>query len=59
MFKPFKRFHANTEGMGVGLYVINFMVGKNGGRIEIDSKVEKGTTFRIFLKPYGQHPVSK
>lgn len=52
LFKPFKRFHRETEGMGVGLYVIKYMVTKNGGHIEVESNVGEGTTFRIFLKPY-------
>ncbi len=52
LFKPFKRFHRQTEGMGVGLYVIKYMVAKNGGHIEVESKVGEGTCFRIFLKPY-------
>jgi chemotaxis protein histidine kinase CheA len=28
------------------------MVAKNGGHIEVDSKVGEGTSFNIFLKPY-------
>jgi sigma-B regulation protein RsbU (phosphoserine phosphatase) len=52
LFKPFKRFHREKEGMGVGLYVIKYMVAKNGGHIEVDSKVGEGTSFNIFLKPY-------
>ena len=54
LFKPFKRFHQETEGMGVGLYVIKYMVAKNGGKIEVESTPGKGTTFHIFLKPYNK-----
>lgn len=52
LFKPFKRFHKDTNGMGVGLYVIKYMIAKNGGHIEVESKEGEGATFRIFLKPY-------
>ena len=52
LFKPFKRFHQKTEGMGVGLYVIRYMVAKNGGSIEVESEVGKGTTFKVLLNPY-------
>lgn len=52
LFKPFKRFHIETEGLGVGLYVIRYMVARNGGNIEVDSKKGEGTSFRFFLKPY-------
>ena len=52
LFKPFKRFHNETEGMGVGLYVIRYMVAKNGGHIEVESEKGEGTSFRVFLKPY-------
>ncbi len=54
LFKPFKRFHRESaEGMGVGLYVIKYMVAKNGGYIEVESTEGKGTTFNLFLKPFG------
>jgi two-component system, chemotaxis family, CheB/CheR fusion protein len=51
LFKPFKRFHTHLEGVGVGLYTINYMISKKGGHIEVDSKPGEGSTFKIFLKP--------
>lgn len=56
LFKPFKRFHQQTSGMGIGLYIIKYMVVKNGGKIEVESEINKGTTFKLYLKPY---PVKK
>ncbi len=52
MFKPFKRFSANLEGKGVGLFMIKTIAEKNGGNISIESKPGIGTTLDIYLKPY-------
>ena len=49
LFQLFRRFHAHVDGMGVGLYLINRIVQNHGGRIEVSSTVDEGTTFRIFL----------
>ena len=48
-FQLFRRFHKHTEGTGVGLYLVNRLVQANGGRIEVDSRVGEGTTFRVYL----------
>lgn len=52
VFKPFKRFTERAHGTGVGLYIIKNIVEKNGGTIEIESQLDKGTTFRVYLKAY-------
>jgi two-component system, sensor histidine kinase len=49
MFTMFKRFHSHVEGSGVGLYMIRRIVQNNGGTIEVESKPDVGTTFRIVL----------
>ena len=49
LFGMFKRFHNHVEGSGVGLYIVNKIVENAGGRIEVDSEVNKGTTFRIYF----------
>jgi signal transduction histidine kinase len=54
LFRPFKRFHQETSGMGVGLYIIKYMVERNGGKIEVASKTDEGTQFILYLKPYEQ-----
>jgi signal transduction histidine kinase len=48
-FQLFRRFHTHTEGTGVGLYLVNRLVQANGGRIEADSRVGEGATFRVYL----------
>jgi signal transduction histidine kinase len=49
LFHLFRRFHDHTEGTGVGLYLVNRLVQANGGRIEVESEVGQGTTFRLYL----------
>ncbi|MBA9078367.1 PAS domain-containing protein [Rufibacter quisquiliarum] len=50
VFQMFKRFHNHVAGSGLGLYIINRIVQKNGGYIELQSEVGKGTTFQIYMK---------
>jgi len=52
LFLPFTRFSANTEGSGIGLYLIRNMLERNGGGIEVHSSVDQGSRFRIILTPY-------
>jgi PAS domain S-box-containing protein len=49
MFQLFRRFHSHVEGTGMGLYLVNRIVQNHGGRLEVNSAVDKGTTFRIYL----------
>jgi two-component system CheB/CheR fusion protein len=51
LFQPFKRLTLQREGSGIGLSIINSVVRKNGGRIEVESKLDKGTTFKVFINP--------
>jgi len=52
LFQPFKRLTVDRPGTGIGLSIINSSVRRNGGRIEVESRLDKGTTFSVFLKPY-------
>ncbi len=52
LFKPFKRFSTQSEGTGIGLHLIKSMVSKNGGKIEVESELGAGTTFKIFMAEY-------
>ncbi len=52
IFQPFKRFSSKEKGLGIGLHIINTMVRKNGGHIEVESEPGEGTTFKVFLKEY-------
>jgi PAS domain S-box-containing protein len=52
LFLPFKRFSNQAEGKGIGLSIIKTIIEKNGGRIEVESTPDSGTTFKVFLKAY-------
>lgn len=49
LFRLFQRFHTHTEGKGVGLYLVRSIVDFFEGRIEVDSEINNGTTFKIYL----------
>lgn len=50
IFTMFKRLHSHVEGSGIGLYIVKRMVDNASGRIEVESQLGKGTTFKIFLR---------
>lgn len=47
VFGLYRKFHNNTEGKGMGLYMIKTHVETMGGRIYLESEVNKGVTFTI------------
>lgn len=47
IFEPF--FTTKKKGSGLGLMIVQRIVGAHGGRIQLDSRVGQGTTFRIWL----------
>ncbi len=49
LFTMFKRFHDHVEGSGIGLYMIKKMVENAGGKIEVESQVGVGSTFRVYF----------
>ncbi|MEM6844085.1 MAG: chemotaxis protein CheB [Bacteroidota bacterium] len=52
IFKPFKRMNPAENGSGVGLHIVKTIVEKNGGKIEVQSQPDEGTTFLVYLMPY-------
>ncbi|WP_026462042.1 ATP-binding protein [Adhaeribacter aquaticus] len=50
LFKMFSRLHDHTQGSGIGLYIVNRLVKNTGGYIEVESAVNNGSVFKIFLK---------
>lgn len=52
IFHPFTRFSNKAEGSGMGLYLVKSIVERNGGRVEVESEPDKGTTFRFYLREY-------
>jgi len=51
LFKPFSRVTVENDGLGTGLFLIRSIVEKNGGKIQIDSTPDSGTTVHVFLTP--------
>lgn len=49
IFKMYQRFHLNTEGRGIGLYLAKNRASSLGGDIEVKSRQNKGTEFIIIL----------
>jgi len=47
VFGLYKRFHTSKEGKGMGLFMVKTQVETIGGKITINSEVNKGTTFNI------------
>jgi hypothetical protein len=51
LFRPFKT--TKKRGMGIGLYHSQMIVEAHHGKIEVESEIGRGTTFRVFLPMKG------
>lgn len=49
LFGLYRTFHQNKDSEGVGLYLIKNQIESFGGRIEVTSTVNKGSTFTIIF----------
>ena len=50
LFTPFFTTKEKGKGVGLGLSVVHGIIEKHKGKIEVSSKPEEGTTFRIYLE---------
>lgn len=50
LFRLYKRFHPHIDGKGLGLYLIKSHAEALGGKVDITSQVDKGSTFSVYIK---------
>jgi len=50
LFGMYKTFHGNEDAKGIGLFITKNQVEAMGGRIEVESEENKGTTFKIYIR---------
>ena len=49
IFDMFFRATENSQGSGLGLYIVKNVIDKLGGKISVDSKENQGTVFKVEL----------
>jgi signal transduction histidine kinase len=57
IFDPFFTTKAPGEGSGLGLAQVHGIVGQHGGRVNVETQVDEGTTFTVYLPAVLMHPV--
>jgi PAS domain S-box-containing protein len=50
IFGLYKTFHRNNDARGVGLYLTKNQIENMGGKIEVESTLNFGTTFKVYFK---------
>ncbi|HEY9005770.1 MAG TPA: PAS domain S-box protein [Ohtaekwangia sp.] len=50
LFGMYETFHGNKDARGVGLFLTRNQVDAMGGKIEVESTVGIGTTFKVYLQ---------
>jgi PAS domain S-box-containing protein len=53
IFNPF--FTTKPSGLGLGLSICNRLINENGGNIDVQSEIAKGTTFKLVLPAFMHH----
>ncbi|TRW24777.1 PAS domain-containing sensor histidine kinase [Flavobacterium zepuense] len=49
LFGMYKTFHKNQNSRGIGLFITKNQIEAMGGKIEVTSEVNRGTTFKIYF----------
>lgn len=49
IFNKYERISRDVEGTGVGLHLVKEIINLSGGKIKVESELEKGTVFRVYL----------
>lgn len=50
LFGMYKTFHKNKDARGIGLFITKNQIETLGGKVEVSSQIDQGTTFKVFLK---------
>lgn len=50
LFGMYKTFHSNKNSIGLGLFMSKNQIEALGGKIDVESKINQGTTFRLYFK---------
>ena len=50
LFGMYKTFHGNKDAKGIGLYITKNQIEEMGGKVEVQSTLDEGTTFKIYLR---------
>ena len=60
LFDPFQQGHSTkSRGLGLGLYIVQQIIGGHGGRVEVQSGVGGRTEFRVTLPRKPSAPISR
>jgi len=54
IFEPF--YTTKAKGSGLGLMIVQRIVRDHGGRVELESRVDEGTQFRVWLPLHERRP---
>lgn len=59
LFQPFSRHHkTKAKGLGLGLYISKAIVGAHNGKIWVESKKGKGSTFFVMLSLTNKYKIT-
>ncbi|MGF1923681.1 MAG: PAS domain-containing protein [Bacteroidia bacterium] len=50
MFGMYQTFNGNADARGYGLFITKNQIEAMGGRIEVESELHQGTTFKVYFK---------
>lgn len=50
LFGMYKTFHKNPDAKGLGLFLVKYQIDAMGGKIEVESEPNNGTTFKVYIK---------